>query len=150
MNKDQVEGQWKIISGRIQRFWAEGLDDQTGLIRANATEIVGRLQKEFGLAKEEAESAWERWQAEFQPRAAIEAQWTRFEQAMSERWDVARTEFEKAGEEWRERIAAVEADADILAERLKTRFNLSEDAAKRQIAAWLSDVRQWLESKSRA
>ena len=55
MNKNQLAGEWKIISGRIQRLWAESLDDQTGAIKGNLREIAGLVQREFGLAAEQTE-----------------------------------------------------------------------------------------------
>ncbi|WP_334184594.1 CsbD family protein [Novosphingobium sp.] len=149
MNKDQIEGNWKIIYGRIQRLWAESLEDHKGELRANLQEITGHLQKEFGLAREEAEDSLRRWQKEFEPRAWVDAQWTRFSEAMRDRWSDLQIDANATAVQLEERRERVVRDAEELIDCLKQRYRLSEDAAAQQINDWLARVRTWFEERER-
>ena len=48
VNKHEIEGQWKIISGRIHQLWSEAFNSKEGAIKGELTEIAGLLQREFG------------------------------------------------------------------------------------------------------
>ena len=150
MNKNQLVGEWKIISGRIQRLWAESLDDQTGAIKGNLREIAGLVQREFGLAAEQTEEAMNRWQKEHQPVATLQAQGDRFNTVMADRWAAAKAQVDDARADLADRREAVEADIDLLVSRLQTRFDLTRDAAAAQVNTWLSDTRDWLDHQAKA
>jgi uncharacterized protein YjbJ (UPF0337 family) len=113
----------EIVSGRIQRLWAESLDDQTGAVKGNLREIAGLIQRGFGLATEQAEKAVNRWQKEHQPIATLHAQGDRFNALMADHWATAKAHIDDARVDLADRREAVEADIDLLISRLQTRFN---------------------------
>jgi uncharacterized protein YjbJ (UPF0337 family) len=55
MNWDQVEGNWKQFKGKVQQQWGKFTDDDMDVMTGKRTEVVGRLQERYGMAKEQAE-----------------------------------------------------------------------------------------------
>ncbi len=55
MNWDQIEGNWKKFKGQVQQKWGKLTSDDLDVVAGKKTEIVGRLQERYGMAKEEAE-----------------------------------------------------------------------------------------------
>lgn len=55
MNWDQVEGNWKMLKGKTQEKWGKLTDDQLDQVEGRRERLVGLIQREYGLAKEEAE-----------------------------------------------------------------------------------------------
>lgn len=55
MNRDQVEGNWKQLKGKVKKQWANLTDDDLMAIEASRDELAGRLQERYGIAREEAE-----------------------------------------------------------------------------------------------
>ena len=55
MNWDQVEGNWKIVRGNVRERWGKLTDDDLDVIAGKRDQLVGRLQKAYGMAREEAE-----------------------------------------------------------------------------------------------
>jgi uncharacterized protein YjbJ (UPF0337 family) len=53
MNWDRVEGDWK--QGKLQQQWGKLTDDDLDVIAGKRTELSGRIQKHYGIAKDEAE-----------------------------------------------------------------------------------------------
>lgn len=64
MNKDQFEGQWKMLKGTIKEKWGKLTDDDITRINGKFEQLVGLLQKKYGLAREEAEEEIQEWQME--------------------------------------------------------------------------------------
>jgi uncharacterized protein YjbJ (UPF0337 family) len=63
MNWDQIKGNWKQWQGRAQQQWCKLTNDDLDVVEGNRTELVGRIQERYGIAREEAErqvSEWER------------------------------------------------------------------------------------------
>jgi len=63
MNKDQFEGNWEQLKGNVRKQWAKLTDDQITEIKGNRQILAGKIQEQYGIAKEEAEeqvSAWEK------------------------------------------------------------------------------------------
>jgi uncharacterized protein YjbJ (UPF0337 family) len=56
MNWDQVEGNWKIFKGRIKEKWGKLTDDELDQIAGRRDRLVGYIQKQYGVAREEAEN----------------------------------------------------------------------------------------------
>lgn len=56
MNWDQVEGQWKGITGKVRETWAKLTDDDLELIAGKKDRLLGKIQERYGLAKDKAES----------------------------------------------------------------------------------------------
>lgn len=61
MNWDQIEGNWKQLKGRARTAWAKLTDEDLDAIKGRKDELVGRLQENYGIAKEKAEEQVERW-----------------------------------------------------------------------------------------
>lgn len=55
MNKDIFEGNWKLLKGEVQRTWGELTDDQLDRVEGNRTKLLGAIQKQYGISKDEAE-----------------------------------------------------------------------------------------------
>jgi uncharacterized protein YjbJ (UPF0337 family) len=55
MNKDQAAGGWKELKGKIKQQWGKLTDDDLAVLEGSADELSGRIQKRYGIAKEEAE-----------------------------------------------------------------------------------------------
>lgn len=55
MNKDQIEGSWTELQGKIKQQWAKLTDDDLTLIEGKREELAGCVQKRYGKAKEAAE-----------------------------------------------------------------------------------------------
>src|SRR3954471_10896055 len=55
MNKDQAAGGWKELKGKIKQQWGKLTDDDLTVLEGSADELTGRIQKRYGVAKEEAE-----------------------------------------------------------------------------------------------
>lgn len=54
MNKDIIEGKWTEIKGKVKTQWAKLTDDDLDAISGRAEELAGRLQKQYGWAKDRA------------------------------------------------------------------------------------------------
>ena len=55
MNWDVVKGNWKQFTGKVKQKWGKLTDDDLSAIGGKRDELVGRLQKHYGYAKDEAE-----------------------------------------------------------------------------------------------
>ncbi len=55
MNRDQVEGNWKQIKGRIKEKWGELTDDELDQTEGRREQVAGLLQEHYGLGREDAE-----------------------------------------------------------------------------------------------
>jgi uncharacterized protein YjbJ (UPF0337 family) len=63
MNWDQIKGNWKQWSGRLQEKWGKVTDDEITQIAGRREQLAGLLQERYGLAKEEAEHALDEFTA---------------------------------------------------------------------------------------
>jgi uncharacterized protein YjbJ (UPF0337 family) len=55
MNWDTFKGDWKQIRGRVKEHWGKLTDDDLDRIEGKRDQLLGTLQKKYGLAREEAE-----------------------------------------------------------------------------------------------
>ncbi|MCB0360643.1 MAG: CsbD family protein [Bdellovibrionales bacterium] len=55
MNWDQVEGSWKQLKGKAKQKWAKLSDSDLTAIEGKRDELVGKLQENYGYARERAE-----------------------------------------------------------------------------------------------
>jgi len=55
MNMDQLKGDWKQLSGKLQAKWGKLTDDDLKVIEGKREELAGRIQERYGCAKEHAE-----------------------------------------------------------------------------------------------
>lgn len=63
MNRDQISGNWKQLSGKVKEQWGKLTDDDLTAVEARRDQLVGRIQERYGIAKEEAEQQVSRWES---------------------------------------------------------------------------------------
>lgn len=61
MNWDQIEGQWKQFSGKVQAQWGKLTNDDLDVIEGNREQLVGKIQERYGIAKNDAEREVDTW-----------------------------------------------------------------------------------------
>lgn len=57
MNTDQIEGNWKILKGKLKQKWGQLTDDDLDVLEGNKDELVGRIQSRTGETRETIEKA---------------------------------------------------------------------------------------------
>lgn len=62
MNWDRVKGNWKMARGRIKEKWGELTDDDLQEIEGRRGKLVGKIQKRYGMAREEADQEVREWE----------------------------------------------------------------------------------------
>ena len=55
MNQEQASGNWKIFKGKIKEQWGKLTDDDFKVLEGNSDQLIGSVQKRYGIEKEEAE-----------------------------------------------------------------------------------------------
>jgi len=55
MNWQTVEGNWSEMKGKIKEAWGNLTDDELDVIAGKRDQLVGFIQKSYGVAREEAE-----------------------------------------------------------------------------------------------
>lgn len=55
MNKDTLEGKWHEIKGKIKTKWGKLTDDDIAQVNGKREELLGKIQKRYGYAKDKAE-----------------------------------------------------------------------------------------------
>ena len=55
MNKDILQGNWKQLKGKVQEQWGKFTDDDFDQIAGQRDQLIGAVQKRYGVAKDEAE-----------------------------------------------------------------------------------------------
>lgn len=55
MNWNQVEGNWKQFKGKVKAKWGDLTDDEIDTINGRREELLGKIQKAYGVGEEEAE-----------------------------------------------------------------------------------------------
>lgn len=63
MNWDQIQGNWTTFKGKVKERWGDLTDDDLDRIEGRRDQLVGLVQKHYGIARDMAEKevkAWER------------------------------------------------------------------------------------------
>jgi uncharacterized protein YjbJ (UPF0337 family) len=55
MNWDIAKGQWKQFRGQVKEQWGKLTDDDLDQIEGKRDQLLGAVQKRYGIAKDEAE-----------------------------------------------------------------------------------------------
>ena len=71
MNKDIIEGKWTEIKGAVQQKWGKLTDDDMTEINGSREKLSGKIQKNYGLAREEAEKQMKAWEDDLAAQAQI-------------------------------------------------------------------------------
>jgi len=72
MNWDQVEGNWKQMSGLLRKKWARLTGDDLNDAKGDRAILAGKLQEYYGLTREEAEHELDELIAEYPNEVATE------------------------------------------------------------------------------
>lgn len=62
MNRDRLEGGWKMAKGTIQERWGKLTNDDLDVIEGKREKLIGKLQERYGFAKEQAEKELEKFE----------------------------------------------------------------------------------------
>ena len=65
MNWDRIEGNWKQLKGKVQVKWGKLTDDQFDVIAGRREQLVGHVQEQYGIGKDEAEKQVEFFASSF-------------------------------------------------------------------------------------
>lgn len=74
MKKEQFEGQWKSIKGKIKEKWGKLTDDDITQIQGKREHLVGFLQKRYGYSPERAEEELANWEKELEAKTYAETE----------------------------------------------------------------------------
>ena len=55
MNRDQMQGNWKQLSGKIREKWGKLTDNDLEMINGQKEQLIGKIQERYGIARQEAE-----------------------------------------------------------------------------------------------
>ena len=65
MNRDRIEGNWKVMKGKVKEQWGKLTDDDLDVINGQRDQMIGRIQERYGCARDEAErqvdAFWDRY-----------------------------------------------------------------------------------------
>jgi uncharacterized protein YjbJ (UPF0337 family) len=61
MDWNRIEGNWKQFKGNARQQWGKLTDDDMDRIAGKRTELAGRLQERYGIAREEADRQIDEW-----------------------------------------------------------------------------------------
>ncbi|RTF17992.1 CsbD family protein [Serratia marcescens] len=62
MNKDQADGNWKQLKGKVKEKWGKLTDDDLTVIEGKREQLVGKIQERYGYQKEAAEKEGKAWE----------------------------------------------------------------------------------------
>ena len=62
MNEDIIKGEWKEVKGSIQKRWGNLTNDDLDQINGDRTKLSGKIQKAYGLQRDEAEKQLKAWE----------------------------------------------------------------------------------------
>jgi uncharacterized protein YjbJ (UPF0337 family) len=55
MNKEQIDGKWSQLMGKVQAKWGKLTHDDVAVIAGRREQLHGKLKELYGISKEEAE-----------------------------------------------------------------------------------------------
>lgn len=61
MNQDRIEGNWTQVKGYVQKQWGKLTNDDLDVIEGNRKLLSGKIQERYGIAKDEAETQIKAW-----------------------------------------------------------------------------------------
>jgi uncharacterized protein YjbJ (UPF0337 family) len=56
MNWDTIKGDWKQFKGKVKEAWGKLTDDDLEIIAGRRDQLVGMIQKNYGITRDEAET----------------------------------------------------------------------------------------------
>jgi uncharacterized protein YjbJ (UPF0337 family) len=61
MNWDRIEGNWMQFKGKARQQWGKLTNDDLELVKGKRTELAGRLQERYGIARDQADQEIDSW-----------------------------------------------------------------------------------------
>lgn len=62
MDTDELKGNWNVLKGKARQQWGELTDDDIEKVAGKRDELIGRIQKVYGVSRDEAERQVSEWQ----------------------------------------------------------------------------------------
>jgi uncharacterized protein YjbJ (UPF0337 family) len=62
MNKDTIQGDWNVVKGKVKEKWGKLTDDDLTAISGKKDQLLGAIQKKYGIAKDAAEKELSDWE----------------------------------------------------------------------------------------
>lgn len=62
MNTDRMEGNWKLFAGKVRERWGKLTDDDLDVIQGKREQLEGRIQKAYGIGRDEAKKQIEEFE----------------------------------------------------------------------------------------
>jgi uncharacterized protein YjbJ (UPF0337 family) len=63
MNWDRIEGNWKQFKGQAKQKWGKLTDDSLDEMAGRRDELVGKIQENYGIARDEADRQVRDWES---------------------------------------------------------------------------------------
>jgi len=64
MNREQFEGNWHQLKGKLKEKWGKLTDDDIAIINGKYEQLLGKIQQKYGYSKEQAEKEINNWKLE--------------------------------------------------------------------------------------
>jgi uncharacterized protein YjbJ (UPF0337 family) len=64
LNEDILKGKWRQIKGEVQKKWGKLTDDDLDKIDGDREKLLGRLQENYGVAREDSETMLKEFEQE--------------------------------------------------------------------------------------
>jgi uncharacterized protein YjbJ (UPF0337 family) len=61
MNWEQLQGDWTKFRGQVKEQWGKLTDDDLDVIEGRREQLIGRIQKAYGIQKEKADREVDDW-----------------------------------------------------------------------------------------
>jgi uncharacterized protein YjbJ (UPF0337 family) len=55
MTWDQIEGNWKQVTGKVREKWGQLTDDEIAEMKGKRDQLAGKIQERYGYEKERVE-----------------------------------------------------------------------------------------------
>jgi len=65
MNKEQIEGNWDQLKGKLRETWGNLTDDDLEMFKGKKDQFFGKLKESYGIGKEDAEKQISQYETEF-------------------------------------------------------------------------------------
>jgi len=61
MNREQIEGKWKRLRGKVKERWGKLTGDKLDVVTGKRDQWLGKLQEKYGYTKEQAKRELDHW-----------------------------------------------------------------------------------------
>jgi len=61
MNEETIKGNWNQLKGKVKEKWGKLTNDELDQIDGQTDQLVGAVQKSYGLSKEQAQKDVKEW-----------------------------------------------------------------------------------------